>query len=190
VRELRQALFGVPDAGCALDPGAVFRVGSPEADLVGPVGLVHQSIGQAERLEHLDRATRHPVGLSHLQRTVPAIDDHRPDIGEVAHLRGQDQAGGAASDDQDVGGLGNRFRPLRHRRMRVLDERIAGPVTVEIELHRRAYQAGRDTGYIHFPVLEQPSPAPGEQDEREGKAAHRPRTSGARRCAERGRRAR
>jgi hypothetical protein len=40
------------------------------------------------------------------------------------------------SDDQDVDVLREASGPLRDERMRVLDERVSGSVSVEIELHR------------------------------------------------------
>jgi hypothetical protein len=50
-------------------------------------------------------------------------------------VRGQHQTGRTGTDDQDVGLLRQTFRALRGRRVRVLDERVAGLVAVEIELH-------------------------------------------------------
>ena len=136
VRHLRQALFDVLDAPGPRDLGPVLRVRPPEGDLVDPVALVDQTISQSERLEHLYGAAGDSVGLAHLERTVLAVDDHRPDVGEVRHLRSQHETGRTAADDQDVGVLGEASRPLRDRRMRVLDERVAGLVAVQIELHR------------------------------------------------------
>jgi len=59
-----------------------------------------------------------------------------PEVGEVGHLRSQHQTRRTTPDDQDVRVLGEAFRPLRDGRMRVLDERVARLVAVEIELHR------------------------------------------------------
>ena len=132
----RQALFDVLDTPGTRDSGPVLRVRSPEGDLVDPVALGDQPVGQAEGLEHLDGAAGDPVGLAHLERAVLAVDDDRPDLGEVSHLRGQHETGRTAADDQDVGDLGETSRPLRDGRMRVLDERVAGLVAVQIELHR------------------------------------------------------
>ena len=70
------------------------------------------------------------------ERAVAAVDHRRRDLGEVGELRGQHQAGRPAPDDQDVDLLGQAVRPLRDGRVRVLDERVAGPVAVEIELQR------------------------------------------------------
>src|SRR5215212_6627547 len=110
-------------------------VGPPEGDLVDPVALGDQPVGQAERLEHLHRAAGDTVGLAHLERAVPAVDDRRPDVGEVGELGGEDEAGGAAPDDQDVDLLGETLRAVRDGGMRLLHERVAGPIAVEVELH-------------------------------------------------------
>ena len=136
VRHLRQALFDVLDTPGTRDLGPVLRVRPPEGDLVDPVALVDQTISQTERLEHLDGAAGNTVGLADLERTVLAVDDDRPDVGEVGHLRSQHETGRTAADDQDVGVLREASRPLRDGRMRVLDERVAGLIAVQIELHR------------------------------------------------------
>ena len=47
--------------------------------------------------------------------------------GNVGELRGEDQAGRTAADDQDVDLVGEASRPLRDGRVRVLDERVARP---------------------------------------------------------------
>src|SRR5581483_11631807 len=95
-----------------------------------------QLVGETERLEHLDGATGDAVGLSDLEWTIPTIDDSGPDVREVAQLRGQHQPRRTASDDQDIHIRGKAPRPLPDRRVRVGHERVTGPVTVEIELHR------------------------------------------------------
>ena len=136
VRHLRETLFDVVDASGARDPGPILGVRAPERDFVDPVALVDQPVREAERLEHLHRAAGDPVGLSHLQRTVLPVDDRGPDVREVGQLRGQDEPGRTASDDQDVDVLGQDVRAVDDGRVRVLDERITGLVTVEIELHR------------------------------------------------------
>ena len=135
VRELRQAILGVLDPAGALDPRRVVGVRAPEADLVDPVGLAQQAIRQIERLEHLDGAARDPVGLADLERTVATVDDGRPDVGKIGHLRSQDQTGRPAPDDQDIDILGYPCGPLGDGRMRVIDGRVAGPVAAQIELH-------------------------------------------------------
>ena len=135
VGHLGEALFDVVDAPGPRDPARVGGVRPPERDLVDRVPLVDQLVGQAERLEHLHAAARDAVGLADLQRAVLAVDDHGPDVGEVGQLRGQDQSGRTGADDQDVGLLRQAFRALGDRRVRVLDERVAGLVAVEIELH-------------------------------------------------------
>ena len=66
--------------------------------------------------------------------------------GKFGQLRGQDQTGRTAPDDQDVDLVGQASRPLRDGRMRVLDERVAGLVTVEIELHRSEPSSTIGTG--------------------------------------------
>lgn len=114
VRELRQALLGVLDAPCSSDPGLIVRAGSPIADLVDPVGLVDQPAGQSERLEHLHGSDGDPVGLTHLEGTVPPVDDDGRDIGESGHLRSQDETGRTAPDDQDIYFLGRAPRRLRY----------------------------------------------------------------------------
>ena len=95
------------------------RVRPPERDLVDPVRLADQAIGQAERLEHLDGAAGDAVGLADLERPVPAIDDRGRDVGERGQLRGEDQAGRTAPDDQDVDVLGKAVRALRDGRVRL-----------------------------------------------------------------------
>jgi hypothetical protein len=102
---------------------------------VDPIGLAHQTISQTERLEHLHGAAGDSVGLAHLEWTVLALDDRRPDLGELGHLRSQDQPRRTRSNDQDVDVLREASGPLRDDRMRVLDERVSGCVSVEIELH-------------------------------------------------------
>jgi len=132
---ISEALFDIVDAPGPRDPARVGGVRPPERDLVDRVPLVDQLVGQAERLEHLHAAARDAVGLADLQRAVLAVDDHGPDVGEVGQLRGQHQTGRTGADDQDVGLLRQASRALRDRRVRVLDERVAGLVAVEIELH-------------------------------------------------------
>jgi hypothetical protein len=112
------------------------RVRPPEGNLVDPVALVHQTIRQTERLHQLNRAAGNAVGLADLERTVLAVDDDRPDLGEVGHLRSQHETGRTAADDHDVGVLRETSRPLCDGRMWVLDERVTGLVAVQIELHR------------------------------------------------------
>ena len=135
VRHLRQAVLDVVDPPGPLDPRAVLGVRSPEADLVDPVGLVHQALGEAEGLEHLHGAAGDAVGLPDFERTVATVDDRRRDAGEPRQLGGEDQAGRAAPDDQHVDGRGQRLLLLRDRRMPRLDQRVAGSVAVEVELH-------------------------------------------------------
>src|SRR5205814_3548559 len=118
------------------DLGLVVWVRPPEADLVDPIALVHQTSSQTERLEHLHGAAGDSVGLTHLERTVLSVDDSGPDVGKAGQLRSQDQTCRTASYDQDVDILREAFRPLRDGRMRGLDQRVAGLVAVEIELHR------------------------------------------------------
>jgi hypothetical protein len=48
---------------------------------------------------------------------------------------GQDQTGRTATDDEDVDLLGESVRQHRERWVRLLDEWVARPVAVEIELH-------------------------------------------------------
>ena len=135
VRELRQAILGVLDPAGAFDPRRVVGVRAPEADLVDPVGLAQQAIRQIERLEHLDGAACDAVGLADLERTVATVDDGRPDVGEIGHLRSQDQTGRAAPDDQNIHILWYPCGPLGDGWMRVIDGRVAGPVAAQIELH-------------------------------------------------------
>ena len=67
---------------------------------------------------------------------VPAVDDRRPDVGEVGHLRGQDQSCRTTPDDQDIDILGKPCGSLRNGWMRVRDRRVAGLVAAQIELHQ------------------------------------------------------
>jgi hypothetical protein len=135
VRELREAVLDVLHPPGPRDPAPVGGVGAPERDLVDPVGLGHEPVGQPEGLEHLHGAAGHAVGLAHLERPVPAVDDRRPDVGEGGQLGRQDQAGRAASDDQDVDLGGQAVGTLGDGGVRRLDQRVAGPVTVHVELH-------------------------------------------------------
>jgi hypothetical protein len=136
VGHLRQALFDVLNTPGTRDLAPVSRIRPPERDLVDPVPLVHQTIRQTERLQQLYRAAGDTVGLADLERTVLAVDDDRPDVGEVRHLRSQHETGRTAANDQDVGILRETSRPLCNRRRRILDERITGFVAVQIKLHR------------------------------------------------------
>ena len=85
---------------------ALLGIRSPEADLIDPIRLIHQTIRQTERLEHLDGAAGDAVGLTNLKGTVLAVDHGGPDVGKVGHLRGQNQTGRTAPDDQDIDFLG------------------------------------------------------------------------------------
>lgn len=89
----------------------------PEGELVDPVGLLHEAVGKAERLEHLQA-----VGL--------LLDD----AGNAASCA----AGGAAADDQDVDLLGQPIRGAGRLMASVSlgDIRVAGLEPVEVELHR------------------------------------------------------
>jgi hypothetical protein len=146
VRELRQTLLDVLDAPGADDPVRVVGVGSPEGRLVDPVRLAQQAVGEAERLEHLHRPARDAVRLTDLERPVPAIDDHGRQIREARELRGEDEAGGAAADDEHVGFLREAGGPFGDGRMGILDERVAGVVAVEMELHGPAFLPTRGRG--------------------------------------------
>ena len=136
VWELRQAILGVLDPARALDPGLIVGVRAPEADLVDPVGLAQQTAGETERLEHLDGAAGDAVGLADRERAAATVDDRRRDVREICQLRAQHQTGRTAADDQDIDIIGDRFRPLRDGRMRVIDGRVAGLVAAQIELHQ------------------------------------------------------
>ena len=114
----RQALFDVLDTPGTHDLGPVLRVRPPEGDLVDPAALVDQTIRQTERLHQLYRAAGDTVGLADLERTILAVEDDRPDVGEVGHLRSQHETGRTAADDQDVGVLMETSRPLCNGRMR------------------------------------------------------------------------
>ena len=70
------------------------------------------------------------------ERTVLAVDDDGLDVGEVGHLRSENEASRTAANDQDVGLLRETFWPLCNEGMRILDERVARLVAVQIELHR------------------------------------------------------
>src|SRR6185312_2151726 len=122
----------------------------PERDLVDPVGLADETVGQTERLEHLDRPAGDPVGLAHLEGTVSAIDDRGPDRREVGQLRGEYETGGAASDHEHIDLSGKSVNPLGNRRIRLLDQRVARLITVEVELHSFT---GRDDCRVNASVL-------------------------------------
>ena len=141
VRELGQALLGVAHTPGSLDLGAVVRVRVPEADLVHPVRLGHQSVGQPERLEHLHSPTGDAVGLADLERSVSPVHDRGPDLGEIRQLSRQHQAGRSTADDQDVDLGGQPGWALRYGRMRLVHQRVAGSVAVEIELHHQSFSS-------------------------------------------------
>ncbi len=136
VRKLRQPVLGVPDSRGALDPGRPLRIGSPEGHLVDPVRLAQETVGQTESLEHLDRAARNSVRLAHLEWSGPAVDDRGAKVGKPRQLCGEHEAGRAASDDENVDLLREALPMRSGRRVRFLAQRIARPVTVDVELHR------------------------------------------------------
>src|SRR5215217_1631243 len=76
------------------------------------------------------------------------------------------EASRTASDDQDVGVLGETSGPLRDGRMRVLHERVPGLVTVEIELHR-SFSSGRcaQVPPVRRPRMSPTAPARSAPDE-------------------------
>jgi len=98
---------------------------------------IKTGVANAGRRAHLwvDEHSVHVFIDGHLERTVPSVDDHRLDVGEVGHLRGQDEAGWTAPDDHHVGLLGETTWPLCHGRIRILDEWVTGLVAVQVELH-------------------------------------------------------
>ena len=113
VREFGEPVLDVlnavaPDQGPATD-----LVGFPEGKLVDPIGLLHDTIGKAESLEHLHCAAGDAVGLADQKAAGFLLDDAGCDIGERRELRGEGQTGGAAADDEDVN---LRRKPVRARR--------------------------------------------------------------------------
>ena len=102
VRELRQALLDVLDAAGADDPVPSSGSARQKAVSLTQYASAQQTVGEAERLEHLDGAAGDAVRLPDLERPVPAIDDRVGDPGSARAAR-QDQAGRAAADDEHVG---------------------------------------------------------------------------------------
>ena len=66
--------------------------------------------------------------------------------GKLRELRGEDEAGGATADDEHVGLLREARGPFGDGRVGMLDERIAGLVAVEMELHGPAFLPTRGRG--------------------------------------------
>src|SRR5581483_8538472 len=78
------------------------------------------------------------------------------DVGEARHLRRQDQTGRTAPDDQDIDIFRETFRALGDGRMRFLDERVAGFVSVEMELHRACLLLDDLEGLASLPFVTGP----------------------------------
>ena len=136
MRKLRQPLLGVRDAAASGDAPGPHRVGLPEHGLVDPVGLAHDVLAEAERLEHLHRAAGDPVGLAERERAGPALDDGGGNVGEGGELRGQGQPGRPGAHDQHIHRFGQRFGgPALGPGGGRPDARVAGGETVEMELH-------------------------------------------------------
>jgi len=136
VRHLGEAVLDILDATAAGDPARVGRVGPPEHRLVDPVRLPEDPARDAEGLEHLHRAARDAVGLAEIDRTLAALDDHRPDIRERGELGSDDEPGRAGADDEDVD-----LRAVDDVGGR-LDAGITGVVAVAVELHRVLLRSG------------------------------------------------
>ena len=135
VRELGQAVLGVLDPPAADDIRTVLGIRLPEDRFVDPVRLLEQALGESERVEHLDGAAGNAVGLAKLERARPPVDDARLDVGEGGQLCSEDEAGGTAADDEDVHFVREALRRPHRTRGGRKHLRVAGPVTVEIELH-------------------------------------------------------
>jgi hypothetical protein len=136
VRHLGQAILGILDPAAAGDPRPVIRIGFPEHRLVDPIRFPQQAIGEAERLEHLDRPAGDAVGLAELERPRLPLDDPRPDFRKCSELGGEDEPRGTAADDEDVDLAGDAFRCLHRIRRCRQHPRIAEAVSIEIELHQ------------------------------------------------------
>ena len=113
----------------------VGRVRPPERQLIDPIGLRDHTLAQAEGLEHLDRAARDPVGLPELERSGPALHDARRDPLELSELRGEDEAGRSAADDEHIDLALLLQPPHGRRRLDGHDRRVPRTEAVEVELH-------------------------------------------------------
>ncbi len=132
VRKFGQAVSGILHAPGSDDFRSIVGRRTPESRLVHPVGFAHESLAQAEGVEHFNRAAGDPVRLADLQRTLAAIDDAGRDAGEGRELCGQQHPGGASANDENVRGVGQVWLVCFGGR---LDVGIARIVAVEVELH-------------------------------------------------------
>ncbi len=136
VRELREPLFGVADSPSPLDLGAIVGIRLPETDLVHPVRLSHQSVGQAEGLEDLNGATGNAVGLAYLERTTSLVDQRGSNLGNVGQLRCKQETCGATANNQHVNLGGETVVGGGGVRMRLMQERVSRLISIEVKLHR------------------------------------------------------
>ena len=135
VRELADAVRIVGGHAGADDARGVLGVRPPEGHLGDPVGLLDDAVREAERLERLDAACLHAVGLTELQTSLGALDQACRDARELGELRRRDVAGRAAADDQDVDLVRELGRPLAADARRGLHAGITRDVSMVVELH-------------------------------------------------------
>ena len=134
VRKLRQAVLDVLDLAAARDLRGIARIRLPERRFVDPVRLARELFAEAEGLRHLHGSTGDAVGLPDEQRAVLQVSDGEADVRKRGELRGQHQAGGAASDDEHVQLFGDPVAAPRLRQ-RLVAIGIAGPEAVQEKLH-------------------------------------------------------
>jgi hypothetical protein len=135
MRECRKLVVCVLDAPRTDNPAGIGRVGAPERQLIDPVGLREHTLAHAEGVEHLDRAARDPVGLPELERPGATLHDAGRDPFELSELRGQDEAGRPAADDEHIDLALLVQPPHDRRRLNGHDRRVPRVEAVEVELH-------------------------------------------------------
>ena len=135
VRELADLERVVLGARRADDVLRVLGVGPPEVHVRDVVRLGHDALGETERLEGLDAARLDAVGLPEHEPAVAPLDDARRDPRELRHLRREQHARGARSDDEHVHLVGQLGRPVEAGAGRVLHAGLSRDVSVVMELH-------------------------------------------------------
>ena len=135
VRELADAVRIVGGHAGADDARGVLGIRPPKGHRGDPVGLLHDAVREAERLERLDRACLHAVRATALQTSLGALDQTCRHPRELGELRRRDVAGRAAADDQHVDLVRELGRPLAAVARRGLHAGITRDVSMVVELH-------------------------------------------------------
>ena len=147
VREFGEPILDVLDAAGADDSGRIVRRWTPEHGLVDPVGFPGQALAQTKSLEHLHGAARHAVGLATLQRPLASLDDACPYAREARQLRRQQHPGWPGADDENIRGVRRPCWTILRAGRRRQDVRIAGSVTIKVELQRTLLPARRGAAW-------------------------------------------